>query len=105
MLQHSIVIASTTQRFQFEQGISIEDGIRKMLSDPQLTVEELEEGLKSRLNNEDWVFEIAELGHFRIHMLWILSQIRMRQKGGNLGVLSVRGNGGMRRLKVFYDRP
>lgn len=101
MLQHSVIIASTTQRFEFEQGVPIEEGLRKLLAGPKMSVEDLEEDLKSRLH-DDWVFEISALAHFKMHKLWILSQIRMNKKGGNTVVLAVRGNGGMKRLFDFY---
>ena len=86
-------------------GVSVEQGAANMLADPQMTVEKLEEDLKELLgaDNHDRVIELSQLSHFRVHMLWILSQARMNHKaGGATKVLSVRGDGGMKRFKAFY---
>ncbi|MFN8393903.1 MAG: hypothetical protein U0176_04445 [Bacteroidia bacterium] len=102
----SILVAHKIRTFNMGEGVSVEQGAANMLADPQMTVEQLEEDLKELLgaDNHDRVIEISQLSHFRVHMLWILSQARMNHKaGGATKVLSVRGDGGMKRFKAFYD--
>lgn len=102
---NSILIAHKVRTFTMGNGVSVEQGAANMLADPQMTVEKLEEDLKELLgaDNHDRVLELSQLSHFRVHMLWILSQARMNHKaGGATKVLSVRGDGGMKRFKTFY---
>lgn len=101
----SILVAHKIRTFKMGEGVSVEQGAANMLADPQMTIERLEEDLKDLLgaDDHDRVIEVAQLTHFKIHMLWILSQARMNHKaGGATKVLSVRGDGGMKRFKAFY---
>jgi hypothetical protein len=101
----SVIVASRVRTYSFGEGVSMEQGIQKMLEDPQMTVEQLETDLQDFLgaDNHDRVIEVAQLKHFRVHMLWIASQARMSHKaGGATKVLSFGGPANMKKFKAFY---
>lgn len=101
----SILIATKIKSFSFGPGVSVEQGLQNLLNDPQMTLEQLESDLKEFLGaeNHDRVIEISQLSSFKVHLMWILSQARMRHKaGGAVKVLSLGRPSNMKKFKEFY---
>jgi hypothetical protein len=99
------VIASRVKRFEFGEGVPVHKGLENMLKDPQLTLEQLEEDMKQLLgaDDHDRVIEVAQLKHFKVHLLWILSQARMKHNaGGAVKTLSLAKPSNMKIFKAFY---
>jgi hypothetical protein len=103
-ITNSIIIASRVSNYKFSDGVTMEQGLKSMLDDPQMTLETLEEALKLFLGGSDseYVFEVAKLEHFKIHLMWILSQARFNKRGGSTNVLSMGKPSNMKLMNAFY---
>ncbi len=104
MVTTTNMITARVRKYSFGDGVSMEAGLQSMLDDPQMTVETLEEELKEFLGtaSQENVIEVAKLDHFKIHMLWILSQARFSMPGGSLNVLSFGKPSNMKLMQAFY---
>jgi hypothetical protein len=101
----SFIIASHIKKYNWGDGQTVVQGVERMLAEPGMTVEQLEENLKDLLgaDDHDRVIEVAQLAQFKVHMLWILTQARAKHKlGGATKVITCKGAGNMKKFKEFY---
>ncbi len=101
----SYLVAMRIRSYQWADGVSMQAGLEQMFADPRMTVEELEATLCDMLGeaNHDQVLKVSELTQFKVHLLGILSQARIRHAaGGAIKVIFCKGKGNMKRFKEFY---
>lgn len=89
----------------FLEDDSFEEGLKKLLSDPQIIVEQLEDILQQALADKEelCVFPLAELESIKI---WggFLGQARLKKKGQSVKVFTPKGLGNKKKLKAFYAK-
>jgi len=89
----------------FGEGQAVDDGVEKLLAEPDLTVEGLEQRLIEMLgaDQKDRVMKVSELASFKTIVLGPLSQARIKlASGGAPRVISCKGKGAMKQFKAFY---
>ena len=100
------LIASRTRKYEyFGEGQAVDDGVEKLLAEPELTVEALEERLIEMLgaDQKDRVMKVSELKSFKTIVFGPLSQARIKlASGGAPRVISCKGKGAMKQFKAFY---
>lgn len=102
---HFLVAARTRTYDFFGEGVPIEDGLRRLLESPDMTVSTLESFLVEMLGAEerDRVLKVSELKSFKTWVFGPMSQARMKHSaGGGVKVLSCKGKGAMKQFKAFY---
>lgn len=99
------LVASRIREYNyFGEGVPPAEGLKQVVSDPNLTIPELEERMIQMLGaeNNDRVIKIADLQKFKI---WtgLMGQARIKYAGKLAPlVLIMKGNGGMKAVKQFY---
>ena len=101
----SYLVATRIRHYNyFGDGVKPADGLKQIVSDTSLTLEELESRMIEILGeeNRERVIKLADLEKFKI-ITGLLGQARLKfpKKLAPL-VLVMKGNGGMKAFKKFY---
>ncbi|MEM7036350.1 MAG: hypothetical protein AAF570_05160 [Bacteroidota bacterium] len=100
------LVANRTRTYNyFGEGVKIQDGMKALLSEEGLTLEELESRMVEMLgaDQKERVIKISDLKKRSIWLFGPFSQARIKFPKGTPKVLVCRGKGAMKKMKLFYS--
>lgn len=98
------VILNTITTHQYFDGVSITEGVRKLV-DNASTVEELEKSMIALLeNDEKYVHKIADKKSFKFRGFLGKHTLRMSTGGANWSSIMINGKGLSKEFRSFYGQ-
>lgn len=98
------VILNTIKTHQFFDGVSIEEGVRKLI-DKAETVEDLEKSMTALLeDDEKYVHKIADKKSFKFRGFLGKHTLRMSTGGTNWSSVMAQGKGNSKEFRAFHGQ-